>query len=398
VDPRVEHLQRRVAASPGVIAFGGGLPNDAHFPRRLLSRAFVAAVGSRALQYGWPEGSEGLRRFVAERLRARGAAVGPEDVIITSGAQQAIDIAARLACRRGETIAVGNASYPGALDLFRTRGLKPAPSSARVRYAMPALHNPTGLREPRPDEEIVLEDDAYAELRFDGIIPTPLVAEARERVFHIGTFSKTLCPGLRVGWLVPPRSRLRRALRLKHDGDLQAGGLAQAVVERYLARTDWDGRLARLRRFYARRAARLMEALRRHLPSWRFAEPEGGFSVWALPDGEGDDAALLAIAVDEGVGFDPGRCFRAAPGPLAMRLCYSAVAEEDIDEGVRRLARAWAKLRTHDPGRARVGRRRFAARLRALRARPRVRPAAVDPLVAPVGGAAARSRRRPRLP
>src|SRR5439155_1535122 len=81
------------------------------------------------------------------------------------------------------------------------------------------------------------------------------------------------------------------------------------------------------RRFYARRAARLMEALERHLPSWRFAEPEGGFSIWVEPDGEGDDAALLSIAVDEGVGFDPGRCFRAGPGPLALRLCYSAVDE-----------------------------------------------------------------------
>jgi 2-aminoadipate transaminase len=398
VDPRIEHLQRRIAASPGVISFGGGLPSDACFPRRLLSRAFVAAVGSRALQYGWPEGSEGLRRFVSERLRSRGAAVTPEDVIITSGAQQAIDIAARLACRPGEQIAVGETSYPGAIDLFRTRGLRPVRSGARVRYAMPALHNPSGRAEAVVDGEVFLEDDAYAELRFDGLVPAPLCAAGRERVFHIGTFSKTLCPGLRVGWLVPPPRRMRRALRLKRDGDLQAGGLAQAVVERYLELTDWDARLARLRRMYARRATRLMEALERELPSWRFAEPLGGFSVWVEPDGEGSSTSLLAIAVGEGVGFDPGSSFRAAPGPLALRLCYSAVDEAAIGEGVRRLARAWAKLRAHDPGRTRVGRRRPAARLRALRPRPRPRAAAVDALVSSVGGGAARPGRGSRLP
>src|SRR6185436_4712810 len=136
-------------------------------------------------------------------------------------------------------------------------------------------------------------------------------------------------------------------------------------------------------RFYARRAARLMESLRRHLPSWRFAEPRGGFSIWIEPDGEGDDTTLLGLAVEEGVSFDPGRSFRATPGPLALRLCFSAVDAAAIDEGVRRLARAWAKLRRHDPGRARIGRRRLAAGVRALRPRPRPRPAAVDPLLAP---------------
>jgi 2-aminoadipate transaminase len=223
------------------------------------------------------------------------------------------------------------------------------------------------------------------------------LADARERVWHIGTFSKSLCPGLRVGWLVPPQRFFRRSLRLKRDQDLQAGGLAQAVLESYLADTNWEARLGRLRRFYARRAARLMEALRRHLPSWSFSEPMGGFSLWVRPDGEGDDAALLRIAVEEGVSFDPGRSFRptVSGAPLALRLCFSAVDEDDIDQGVQRLARAWAKLSAHDSRRTRVGRGRAAARLRTLRARPRARAAAVDPLVAPVGRAAARRRRRP---
>jgi 2-aminoadipate transaminase len=402
VDPRIERLQRRMAVTPGVISFGGGLPDERWFPRRMLARSFEAAVRSPALQYGWPEGSEALRRFVSKRLQMRGAAVEPGDVIVTSGAQQAIAIAASLATAGGGAISVGETSYPGALDLFRSRGFTPRPDGGAARYAMPALHNPTGLAQPRPpllgEGVPLLEDDAYAELRFDGRFPRPLVADAPERVWHVGTFSKTLCPGLRVGWLVPPRRWFRRSLRLKRDGDLQAGGLAQAVLERYLSQTDWDARLARVRRHYARRADHLMEALRRRLPSWRFVEPEGGFSVWVQPDGDGDDAALLALSVGEGVGFDPGRSFRARPGPLALRLCFSSVDEREIDEGIQRLARAWAKLPAHDPGRARIGRRRAAARLRTLHPRPRPSAAAVDALLPPVGGAAARRRRGLRLP
>ena len=328
MDSRVERLLRRAAASPGVISFGGGLPNDACFPRSLLAHAFLRAVRSPALQYGWPEGSEGLRCFVSNRLRMRGAAVSPDEVIVTSGAQQAIDIAARLACSAGDAISVGDQSYPGALDLFRTRGLQPVSDGGRARYVMPAVGNPGGCSLPRAPllatPGPLLEDDAYAELRFDGVVPRPLVADARDRVWHIGTFSKTLCPGLRVGWLVPPRRRLRRALRLKRDGDLQSGGLAQAVLEGYLESIDWEARLIRLRRFYRARAARLMESLRRHLPRWRFREPEGGFAVWVEPDGEGDDAALLALAVEEGVSFDPGRSFRPTNRSTLANRCTLA--------------------------------------------------------------------------
>jgi 2-aminoadipate transaminase len=389
-----------VAASPGVISFAGGLPSPALFPRGILARSFLRAVRSPALQYGWPEGSEVLRRWVSERLRARGARIGPGEILITSGAQQAIDLATRLLCRRGDRIAVDAESYPGALDLFRSRGLQPSLTAQPVRYAMPAMHNPWGRAAAISPDGVVLEDDAYAELRFDGASPPTLLASARASVFHIGTFSKTLCPGLRVGWLVPPARWFRASLRLKRDEDLQSGGLAQAVLEGYLASIDWDARLARLRRCYARKAERLIDSLRRHLPGWRFREPEGGFSVWVEPDGEGSSTGLLRLAVEEGTSFDPGRSFRPSPvdRPLALRLCFSAVEESGIDEGVRRLARAWIKLQCRDPGRARIGRRRPPARVRSLRARPGARAATVDAIVAPVGRRSARRRSSTRIP
>ena len=201
----------------------------------------------------------------------------------------------------------------------------------RARYAMPAVDNPRGLTLPvqdRPallaDGAMVIEDDAYAELRFDGPAPPPLLAEAPNRVLHVGTFSKTLCPGLRIGWLVVPRRLRRRALRIKQGRDLQANSLGQAILEDYLAGSDggravdFDARLARLRRFYRVRATRLARALRQHLPDWRFDVPVGGFAIWieAPANGRGgapvsvDEKTLLRAALAEGVMFDPGSMFR----------------------------------------------------------------------------------------
>jgi 2-aminoadipate transaminase len=166
----------------------------------------------------------------------------------------------------------------------------------------------------------------------------------------VGTLSKTLCPGLRVGWLVPPPADRMRALRAKRDADLQAGSLAQSIVREYLAHEDWGARLARARAFYAGRAERLARALRRRLPSWRFRDPEGGFSIFVETDLEGDDARLLATATRAGVSFDPGRLFRVdeRSSPIALRLCFSTVSPRDLDEAARRLelaAIAFARAR-----------------------------------------------------
>jgi 2-aminoadipate transaminase len=240
---------------------------------------------------------------------------------------------------------------------------------------MPAVDNPRGVSLPAPARQAllagrvpVIEDDAYADLLFAGPAPRPLLAEAPGQVLHVGTFSKTLCPGLRIGWLVvPPRLR-RRALNLKEGSDLQAGSLAQAIVEDYLTGggdgpgVDFEGRLVRLRRFYRARAAKLARAVRAHLPEWRFQPPAGGFSIWLEAPASADEVselALLDAATAEGVTFDPGSLFRPdrAPGPLALRLCFSAAAPDSFEEGARRLARAWRRVSRVRPG-ARGGRPR----------------------------------------
>ena len=361
MEKRIETLQRFAAAHEGIIGLGGGLPADELFPRAALSRAFVRAMRepqASALQYAWPEGRAALRGWIAARLRARGAAIGADDVIVSSGAQQALAIASQLCFRRGDAVGVDPETYPAALDLFRTRGGVPRAGwddGVRCFYAMPAIGNPRSRPMPTIDRQAlacrrdlhIIEDDAYAELRFDGRMARPLLADLRAQVWHVGSFSKTLCPGLRVGWLVPPPAWRDRALEVKHASDLQASSLGQTVLELFLAHDDFHARLERERRFYRARASRLLRAVRRHLPGWRCEDPEGGFALFLETDEPGDDLVLLETATRYGVSFNPGRAFRPDNGssPLALRLCFSAARARDLDEGVRRLARAWNDYR-----------------------------------------------------
>lgn len=357
-----------------MISLAGGLPSPGLFPKAELEASAARVVerdGDRILQYDWPEGREELRAFIARRLARRGAEVSPEDVIVTSGAQQAISITARVVLGQGLSggegaaaempgVAMDPKTYPGALDVFRALGAPVRPlDAARCAYTMPAIANPRGTRMPDGARESLLawasrtggqiiEDDAYAELGFQGDPPPPLLANDREHVWHAGTFSKTLAPGMRVGWLVAPPEQRARALEQKRLVDLQSSGLAQSILADFLSGDDFDARLAAARRHYEQKAAALVGALRRHLPEAEFEEPAGGFSIWVRLPGRGDDADLLALSAREGVSFDPGSMFRSAPPAgrperLEVRLCHSLEPIERIEEGVRRLARVWRR-------------------------------------------------------
>ena len=353
----IDQLQRQCASRPDVLALAGGLPAQELFPRRAIAAACVTVLArgdGSALQYGWPEGAPELREWVAQRLRARGADVVADDVVITSGAQQAIALAVDALLAPGDKMAVDAESYPSALDLFRSRGVELTTGlDAGAVYVMPGVSNPRGLdiderrvRALLASQLPIIADEAYAELRFDGR-PAPLLfSRAPERVYHIGTFSKTLCPGLRIGWLVPPRAQRERVLQLKADADLQANSLSQAILRETLASWDYDAHLARVRVEYARRARRLQRAVEKYLPGLRAAPVEGGFSIFVEADREGDDTRLLALALEEGVSFDPGRRFRVdqATSPLSFRLCFSNLRLGQIEDAVRRFARAWSRF------------------------------------------------------
>lgn len=361
MDHAVDELMRASASDPRVIGLSGGLPSDGLFPRRALAESFLRVLEQPStLQYGWPEGHLPLREQIARRLRARGAVVTADSVLVTSGAQQAIAIAADLVAQRGDRIEVERLTYPSALELFRAQGLRPVPARSdvdhdiRLSYVMPAVGNPVGGRfavEERRAllarrKHLVIEDDAYADLSFDGPAPRPLVADLPSRVFHVGTFSKILCPGLRIGWLVVPKRFREQARALKSASDLQAGSLAQLLLNDYLEHADLDERLTRLRRFYRTRAQRLARALRQHAPFWQFQMPTGGFSIWVDTGTRRGEQDFLRAAIAEGVSFDPGSLFRAtaAAQPLAFRLCFSRAAPEQLVDGVKRLVRAWGRV------------------------------------------------------
>lgn len=326
----------------------------------LMPRDLLASVirdvsrDNDALQYGWPEGVASLRQWVVQRLAQRGAVVDADRVIITAGAQQALALVGMQ--YRSRQITVGAATYPAAISAFERAGAEVVEHGAAIQYVMPGVANPSGLdlaqrQRTMMHSDIAIADEAYTELRFDGRLSKPLLADAPERVWHIGTLSKTVSPGLRVGWLIAPVGKHDKMLDFKEALDLQASSITQAIATTLLERLDYDAHLERARLAYHRRADALCDALTRDLPFARFDPPEGGFSVWVELDDTGDDIALLAAAIDAGASFDPGRMFRAhrRAQPVAFRLSFSSSPIDQLAEGVRRLAVALAQWRRERP-------------------------------------------------
>jgi 2-aminoadipate transaminase len=352
MDARISALQKEAASRSDVIGLAGGLPADELMPKEDLGRAlaYVATRRDEALQYGWPEGTRQLRGWIASRLARRNATIDPERIIITAGAQQALSIAA--ASLKHHAIETGDATYPGALDAFRGVGATIRahgnPATGDARYVTAGVEMPRGVavdcRHALAGSAPLIVDEAYAELRFDGTTPAPLIADAPDRVWHVGTISKTIAPGLRVGWLIPPSAHHDAALELKSAADLHTASICQAALSRLLTTTlDYDALVARARSAYAERADRMVTALRRHAPSLSFDEPAGGFSIWIETDDHRDEMEFLAHALDEGVMVDPGSLFRpdpAAQSGLAFRLSFSNAPIDRIDEGIARVVRA----------------------------------------------------------
>lgn len=376
----------RHAGQPGMISLAGGLPAAELFDLEGLRAATLAALDgapAEAFQYGETEGDPGLRAAIAARMRARGIDVDDTAPVVTAGSQQGLDLVARALLDDGDGVVVERPSYLAALQAFglaRPRwlsigvdgdgacvdeldaacaGLRP-----RLVYVVPDFANPTGatmslarrealVRWAAQHEVTVLEDDPYGALRTRGAPLPSLAALAREVpgasrwIAHASTFSKTVAPGLRVGWLLLPPWLRDAVVRLKQAADLHTASLSQAVVRHYLASGRLDARLAVVRAEYARRrdalAAALADAFGERLV---MQVPDGGMFVWArFVDGT-DTRALLAPALALGVTFVPGDAFfvdHAKPGRL--RLNFSACEPARLREGVRRLAEAHATLR-----------------------------------------------------
>ena len=372
-----EDRWRRVSSGEidaGTVSFAGGMPDSTLFPteafRHVLNRV-VREEGDVLLQYYPARGYPPLRKYLARYLLRFGVEASADEILIVNGSQQGFDLIARTFLDPGDFVAVEQPTYPRALQVFRAAGAQmlavpwaregPRPDvlerlldrhTPKLFYCQPNCHNPTGLS-IAPDigrrlltaaarREVPIVEDGFDPSLYYGRRPaTPLKAlDGDGVVIYIGTFSKILFPGLRLGWVVAAAPVIERLVGAKQLADLHTSALLQAAVHRFCERRLLDRHATRVAVEYGHRRTLLVDGLRRRMPEGvTWTEAEGGFSLLlTLPPGF-DAAALLPAAIARGVAFTPGRPFFVdGGGERTLRLSFSSVSARRIDEGVRRLA------------------------------------------------------------
>ncbi|WP_448251827.1 aminotransferase-like domain-containing protein [Ottowia oryzae] len=376
----------KLLGKPGIISFAGGFPDSAMFDVQGISAAVNTALQTEpgaALQYGATEGFQPLREQLSAFMAQKGAKdVAPDQLIVTTGSQQALDLLGKTLVDPGSKAIVEGPTFLATIQCFRLYGadLVSAPVDGdgvqvdkleqlivehrpRFVYLIPTFGNPSGAmlsleRRKRVLElavkyqTLIIEDDPYGDLYFDAPPPpsllalTPEVPGSRDWLVHCGSLSKVLSPGLRVGWMVAPAALLARATMCKQFSDAHTSTFAQATAAQYLAGGHMPATLARVRQVYGQRARTMTEALRSELgDAIDFVAPQGGLFVWARLTGAGgklkDGAELARRAIEQGVAFVPGAPFYCAnPDLSTLRLSFATVGDDKIREGIGRLARA----------------------------------------------------------
>ena len=363
----------KVAERPDVLSFAGGLPAPELFPVEAIAQAHadvLADDGRAALQYSTTEGYGPLREWIASHLAERDLHVATDQVLITNGSQQGIELVAKMMLDPGDVVLVENPSYLAALQTFsgfevnfavvgsdndgmRVDDLERvvAERKPKLIYLVPNFQNPKGttlslerrhalVRFAQRHRILILEDNPYGELRFRGEhLPSLASLDTEGVVLNLGSFSKTLAPGLRLGFAVGPRELIRHLTVIKQATDLHTATLAQRAAARLLTRFDFNANLEQLRGVYGERCETMLASLEKYMPAGtRWTRPEGGMFIWVeLPRGMSADA-LFPLALDKRVAFVPGSPFFASePRSEFMRLNYSNRPPELIDEGMRRL-------------------------------------------------------------
>ncbi|MFJ8821471.1 PLP-dependent aminotransferase family protein [Streptomyces sp. NPDC102467] len=368
-----------VTARPEIINFAGGLPAPELFDTEGIAAAFghvLANDPGRALQYSTTEGEPALREALAARTTVRGLPTTADDLLITTGSQQALSLLATALLEPGDTVLVENPCYLAALQTFGFAGARivavpcddtgidpealdalVAEHRPKLLYTVPTFQNPTGRTLPAGRRAAVaevaargglwiVEDDPYGELRFEGDrVPWIATHEgARDRTVLLGSFSKVMAPGLRLGWLRAPAALRRACTVAKQAADLHTPTVNQLAAARYLADRDLDAHVAKVAAAYGTRRDAMLKGLPAALPEGStWSRPEGGMFLWAsLPRTGGYDlTALLGKAVACDVAYVPGAPFHVAdPDPTTLRLCFVTQTPEEIAEGLERLGRA----------------------------------------------------------
>lgn len=363
----------KVTERPEVISFAGGLPSPATFPVARIRDAcesILATMPTAALQYGPTEGYLPLREWVASQYSRDGVKIGVDQILITTGSQQGLDLLGKSLIDHGSRVLVETPTYLGALQAFSLfepqfvsvpsdeHGPRPATMTremtdgARFMYCLPNFQNPTGRRMPIERRRelvsvaaeaglLLLEDDPYGALSYRGEQLPTLLSMNPQGVVHMGSFSKTFAPGLRVGYVIAPEALLRKLVQAKQAADLHTPSFNQRIVHESIKDGFLNEHIPRIRELYGNQCHAMLDALKRHFPtgtSWN--EPEGGMFIWVTLPEHIDTMKLLEKAIADNIAFVPGAPFFANSAPRnTLRLSFVTVPKEKIEDGIARLGK-----------------------------------------------------------
>lgn len=372
----------KAAADPKIISFAGGLPAPELFPVEGMKEAtdnVYAEHGQQALQYGAAKGVTELRELILKRVKEKeNIDAKLENVMVTTGSEQAIDLVGKAFVNPGDTVLVEEPTYLCALDVFRSYGanfvsvpmdddgmkmdaleeaLKAHPETALV-YTVPNFQNPTGRTMPAERRKKfaelaakydvpVLEDNPYGDIRFAGEhVPSVKSFDHAGKVFYMSTFSKILAPGFRLGWLVADPKVIEKLTVLKQSADLHTDNLVQYVVTEFFKENDVDAHVKEISDLYGKRKQLMIDGIKKYFPKdVKYTDPEGGMFLWVEVPGVTDTVELFKQCLEHNVAFVPGDPFFAGkPQPGTFRLNYSNMQEDQIEVGLKRLGEALSQV------------------------------------------------------
>jgi len=366
-----------VASRPEIVSLAGGMPNLSAIPMGVMAslvEKLVIEHGQEALQYGSGQGHPKLREQICDVMALEGIRANPDDILVTTGSQQALDLISRIFIDPGDVVLVEAPSYVGALGTFAQyearvvhvemdqSGLSPDALRGAIKtlryqglrikflYLIPNYQNPTGVTMPserrteildicREEKIFVVEDNPYGLLGFDRPSPNAMRAQDSENVIYLGSFSKTIVPGFRIGWALVPQALREKLVIASESSILCPSNFSQLAISSYLADQPWRDQIASFVQLYKARRDAMLETLDQYFPkSATWTRPEGGFYVWVnLPSGV-DTKALMPKAIVAKVAYVPGTAFYAdGLGSWSMRLSYCHPTPERIREGVKAL-------------------------------------------------------------
>ncbi|HIO93315.1 MAG TPA: PLP-dependent aminotransferase family protein [Leucothrix mucor] len=363
----------KVTNDSNIISFAGGLPSERLFPMEQLKHASQVAFenkGAQLLQYSNTEGDIELRQWIAERYQRQNLSISPDDILITNGSQQALDLLGKIFINKGDSIVIENPGYLGALQAFRLYQAKFLTVSVndegmdikqlqqtllankpKLIYTVPNFQNPTGIsysetnrlavaQEVIKNDSYLIQDDPYGELRFSGKEKSNFMSLLPEQTILLGSFSKIIAPAFRLGWVVAPKPVMKKLIIAKQAADLHSNSFSQAILSQYLQDNNLDEHLDKLSKHYGQQKIAMETAIKKHFPqATNITNPEGGLFLWCRLDKGISTRKLFKAAIKKKVVFVPDESFYTDNiEKNTMRLNYSCADLQVIEAGIKQLS------------------------------------------------------------